>query len=63
MTLVLCDCVVDQEGIVAHENIRAKPQCPDCRGRGFIEADRTEAALEAQFEREFQYPDPKKHEA
>lgn len=53
MALVLCDCILDQEGIIASEDIRPRRQCPDCRGRGFIEKDRTEAALEAQFEKEF----------
>lgn len=48
MALVLCDCIRDQYG----EDIQPRRQCPDCRGRGFVEADHTEAALEAQFEKE-----------
>lgn len=48
--LVVCDCVLDQVGIRRATDIQARRDCPDCHGRGFVEDDCTEAALEAAFE-------------
>lgn len=49
--LVVCDCVLDQDGLKPADKIRARHDCPDCHGRGFIPAENTDAALEAEFER------------